>query len=37
MKGVGFTAGIKRAPYFAAINFENHGEQTIELITIIRT
>jgi hypothetical protein len=31
MKGVGFTVGIKRAPYFAAINFENHGEQTYRI------
>ena len=31
MRGVGFTFGIKRAPYFAAINFENHGEQTYRI------
>ena len=31
MKGVGFNLGIKRAPYFAAMNFENHGEQTYRI------
>ena len=35
MRGVGFTR--QTCSYFAAINFENHGEQTTELMTIIRT